>query len=67
MCFVLLLCFKKSDMCYHNNEISSFSYTQSTFLKIHQVPMYKILKMKNKQKKTPLQLAIEKGNIGLVQ
>ena len=54
-------------MCYHNNENSSFSDTQSTFPKTHRVPMYMILKMKNKQKKSPLQLAIEKGNIGLVQ
>ena len=47
--------------------IMTFSDTQSTFPKTHRVPMYMILKMKNKQKKSPLQLAIEKGNIGLVQ
>ena len=40
--------------------------SQSTFLKIRPVPGYEILMKKNKQDKTPLQLAIEKGNIGLV-
>ena len=43
-----------------------FPFFQSTFPRIYPVPDFNILKKENKERKTPLQMAIEKGNIGFV-